>query len=127
MADQTHEIDAVNGPVLSSGYSETNFRNTLKYLIPKIATDNRLIEIANGEGFEAVAATYDGDGVVTTATVKWPDGSAGVFTTTVKNTDFLVPDAFTITHVDSGKTVTQATVTRDADGNVTVKPAMTVT
>ena len=76
--------------------------------------------------YEATSVTFDADQVVTTATVKWPDGSAGVFTRTAKDDEFLAVDAYTLTHTDSGKTVVQAGVTRDADGAVTVKPALTV-
>ena len=89
-------------------------------------TDDLLKEWTAGEDFELTAATYDADNVITTATAKWPDGSAGVFTTTNKNVTWLAIDAFTITHTVAGKTVTQAAVTRDASGNVTVKPALTV-
>ncbi len=90
------------------------------------ATDARLKEWVSGEDYEITAATYDSDGVPTTATVKWPDGSAGTFTTTTKNRTWLAVDAYTISHTASGKTVTQATVTRDGNGQVTVKPALTV-
>lgn len=79
-----------------------------------------------GEAYEATSITRDSDGVVTTATVAWPDGSAGTFTTTTKNTTWLAVDAFTVTHTDSGKTVTQAAVTRNSAGEVTTKPALTV-
>ena len=89
-------------------------------------TDARLKEWTEAGAYEATAISFDADGVVTTATVKWPDGSAGVFTTVTKNTTWLAVDAYTITHTVSGLTVTQAAVTRDADGNVTTKPALTV-
>lgn len=82
---------------------------------------------AEGELYETTAVTWDSDGVVSSATVKWPDGSAGTFTRTSKNATWLAIDAYTITHALSGQTVTQAAVTRDAaTGNVTVKPALTV-
>lgn len=89
-------------------------------------TNNVLIGWTEGELYELTAVTWDTDGVPTTATVKWPDGSTGTFTTTNKNTTWLAIDAYTITHADSGKTVTQAAVTRDANGNITIKPALTV-
>ena len=76
--------------------------------------------------YEATAITFDADQVVTTATVAWPDGSAGTFTTVTKNTTWSAVDAYTISHTDSGLTVVQDAVTRDADGNVTTKPALTV-
>ena len=92
-------------------------------------SDEQLIEWTAGEDFELLSITYDGTstGVIATATVLWPDGSVGTFTTTTINTTWEAIDAFTITHADSGKTVTQAAVTRNADGNVTVKPPLSVT
>lgn len=90
------------------------------------ATDEVLKGWTEGGLYELTAATYDSDNVITTATAKWPDGSAGTFTTTTKNSTWLAIDAFTITHTDSSKTVTQAAVTRDSEGNITVKPALTV-
>lgn len=81
-----------------------------------------------GGAYEMTAVTYDGTypTVVASATVKWPDGSAGTFTTDTINTTWLAVDAFHITHTTSGKTVTQTAVTRNADGNITAKPALTV-
>lgn len=105
-----------------SDYSRQEFINTLEYLIPKITTDLQLKELVMNGGYAMTAINYDSDKVITTASVIWPDGSAGVFTTTVKNTEFLEVDAFTITHVDSGKTVTQPAVTRDSDGDWTAIP-----
>lgn len=86
----------------------------------------RLLEWAMGEAYELTNLTLDSDGVVSSATAKWPDGSAGVFSTTLKNSNFLTVDAYTITHVGTGKTVTQSAVTRDSNGNVTIKPALTI-
>jgi hypothetical protein len=58
--------------------------------------------------------------------VTWPDGSGGTYTRTAKNATWLTVDAYTITHTVSGKTVTQAAVTRDSSGFVTVTPALTI-
>jgi hypothetical protein len=85
-----------------------------------------LVAWAEAEAFEATSVTRDSDGVPSSAVVKWPDGSAGAFTRTAKDTTFLAVDAFTVSHTASGKTVTQASVTRDALGNITTKPALTV-
>lgn len=85
-----------------------------------------LKEWTEAGAYEVSAATLDSDGLITTGTVKWPDGSAGTFTTTTKNSTWIAIDAYTITHTNSGKTVTQTAVTRDANGNVTAKPALTV-
>lgn len=81
---------------------------------------------AEGGDYEATSITRDSDGVVTTATVKWPDGSAGTYTMTAKNSTWLCADSYTISHSDSGQTVTQASVSRNAAGEVTTKPALTV-
>lgn len=88
--------------------------------------DETLKEWTTAEAFEVTSLTRDADGVVTTATVKWPDGSAGTFTTTTKNTTWIAIDAFTITHAASSKTVTQAAVTRNANGAIVTKPALSV-
>lgn len=64
--------------------------------------------------------------LVSTATGTWPDGSAGTFTATTTNSTWRAIDAFTITHTNSGKTVTQSAVTRDTQGRVTTLPALTV-
>ena len=79
-----------------------------------------------GNCYTLTSATRDSDGVITTATVSWPDGSSGTFTTTSKNAIWLVIDSYTITHVDSGLTATQPLVTRDANGNIVAQPAITV-
>lgn len=76
--------------------------------------------------YSVISATRDSDGVITTATVSWPDASTGTFTRTAKNAIWLVIDAYTVTHSASGKTVTQAAVTRDSNGNITAKPSPTV-
>ena len=90
------------------------------------ATASVLKGWAEGGDYELTAVTVDSDEVITTATVKWPDGSAGTFTTTTKNSTWLAVDAYTISHTDSSQTVTQAAVTRNANGTVTTKPALTV-
>lgn len=89
-------------------------------------TDAILKEWVEGEDYELTAITRNGDGVVTSATAKFPDGSAGTFDTTTVNSTWKAIDAYTISHDSSGKTVTQAAVTRDSDGNVITKPALTV-
>lgn len=78
--------------------------------------------------YQLTAITYDATytTVVSTATVVWPDGSAGTYATDTINATFAAVDAYHITHTASGKTVTQAAVTRNTDGGVTAKPALTV-
>lgn len=89
-------------------------------------SDQVLVEWVGAELFRVTSVTRDDDGVVTSADVEWPDASAGLFTTTTKNVTWLAIDAFTVSHADSGKTVTQSAVTRDANGNVTAQAAASV-
>lgn len=92
------------------------------------ATAQLLKQWTEAEAYEATSITYSTTypDVVSTATVKWPDGSAGTFTATTINSTFIAIDAYTLSHVDSGKTVTQAAVTRNTAGQITTKPALTV-
>lgn len=78
------------------------------------------------EAYTLTSATYNVNGVMTSATVGWPDGSSGTYTATTINSTFNVADAWTITHAASGATYTQAAVTRDSNGNITAQPAITV-
>lgn len=94
----------------------------------EIDLDSLLKQWTEAEAFEITSATYDAtyNTVISTGVVKWPDSSAGTFTTTDINEDWWAIDAFTITHTTGSKTVTQTAVTRNANGSVTVKPALTV-
>lgn len=89
-------------------------------------SDEVLKAWTEGECYQMTLITWDSDNVISGASVVWPDGSAGTFTRTTKNSTWLAVDAYTITHTDSGQTVTQAAVTRDGDGNITAKPALTI-
>lgn len=115
--------------------------NDLLVIVDSSETDNRKITVNEffrviendqlkawtaSEAYTVTSATRDSDGVITTASIVWPDASTGTFTRTTKNATFLTIDAYTATHTDSGKTVTQAAVTRDASGNVTAQPALSV-
>lgn len=93
-----------------------------------LATDQQLISWTESAAYELTAITYHGTytTVVATATAKWPDGSAGTWTATTIDATWEAVNAYTISHTLSGKTVTQAAVTRNADGNITAKPALTV-
>lgn len=74
-----------------------------------------------------VSPTRNSDGLVTAATVIWPDGSEGTFTGVADGT-WKAYASFMVTHVSSGKTVSQPAVTRDETyGYVTNQPALTVT
>lgn len=116
---------AANAAVVNAPLGELDAAiATLTASVPATAT--LLKEWTEAEAYELTAITRTADGVVSSATVKWPDGSAGVFTATTINPTWLGIDAYTITHALDGKTVTQSAVTRDTDGNVITKPALTV-
>lgn len=72
--------------------------------------------------------TRDSNGAATSAPVIWPDGTVGTYTATTVSTAFPgAVDAYTITYGSPAtKTYTQPAVTRDANGAVTVRPALTV-
>lgn len=88
--------------------------------------DDQLVSWTAGKNYEPLVITRDSEGRVTSMTVLWPDDSTGVYTSTNYNVIHEVYDGFTITHVSSVKTITQAAVTRNAEGAVTNKPALTV-
>jgi hypothetical protein len=90
------------------------------------ATAQLLKAWSESESFEMTSITRNADGIVTSGTVKWPDSSAGTFTSDTINATWLAVDAYHIGHTASGKTVTQPAVTRDSTGAIVTKPALTV-
>lgn len=73
------------------------------------------------------AVTRDVNGAPTSAPVKWPDAITGTYTGTPSATFPGSIDSYTITYGSPvTKTYTQPAVTRDASGNVTTQPAITV-
>jgi hypothetical protein len=72
--------------------------------------------------------TRDSNGAATSASVVWPDGTAGTYTATTLNSTFLgAVDGYTVTYGNPVRlTFTQPAVTRNASGAVTNRPAMTV-
>ena len=90
-----------------------------------IATASVLRAWAGAESFRASSITRNANGVITDATVTWPDGSGGTWETTrgnnaagsdVDDTDesrWYAPNTITITHTDSSQTVT-VTITRNS-------------
>lgn len=74
------------------------------------------------------AVTRDANGAATSAGVVWPDGTSGTYTATTVSVVFPgAVDAYTVTYAGSPtRTVTQPALTRDSNGAVTSRPAMTV-
>lgn len=85
---------------------------------------------ALAQAFRLVSATRDSNDAITTASVVWPDGSTGTFTTDTASSAFPgAIDAYHVTYVNvttGTKTVTQTAVTRNGNGAVTAQPALTV-
>lgn len=113
--------------VVANAINEVN-ANLIKITGGSTISGNQLIAWAESGAYQLSSITYHVTytNVVSTATVLWPDGSGGTFTATTINTTWEAIDAYTITHSLSSKTVTQSAVTRNSDGNVTVKPNLSV-
>lgn len=70
--------------------------------------------------------TYDSDDVLTGATVTWPDGSSGTYTTLTVDSEHLVPSSFTVSHTNGGLTATQGLIVRNDAGNIVTNAGITV-
>jgi hypothetical protein len=84
---------------------------------------------AYAEAYQLVSATRDVNGAIITASIAWPDGATGVFTTDTASIAFPGSiDAYHVTYIlgSTSFTVTQPLVTRDSNGAVTVQPAITI-
>lgn len=94
-----------------------------------ISGDTQLLGWAYAQAFRLASATRNANSAITTASVVWPDGATGTFTTDTASSLFPgAIDAYHVTHVFGGttKTITQTAVTRDAGGAVTAQPALTI-
>jgi len=80
------------------------------------------------QAFAITSATRNSNDVITTASIVWPNGATGTFTTDTINTTYNAIDAWHATHIlnSTTKTVTQATVTRNSNGAVTAQPIITI-
>lgn len=88
-----------------------------------------LMAWANEQNFQLVSVTRDANGTIASATIKWPDGTGGTFTTDLASAEFPgAIDAWRATYLgEATKTVVQAAVTRDANGSVIAQPDITIT
>lgn len=90
-------------------------------------SDRRLLEMAGAGAFQILDPVPDGNDIIATAPVLWPDGSPGVFTVLVANASFAAIDSWRVTHQLSGKTITQPAMSRSATGFPTSIPALQIT
>lgn len=89
-------------------------------------TPDELIEWTQTERYRIVSAETNATGHMKSATVRWPDGSMGEFTTLAFNSVHLAIDSFQITHPASGKRVFQPSLVRGSDGSVKSVPNLKV-
>lgn len=116
-------VALINQAVLDAQNSANNAENYYNSLIA-----SSLKDWAYSESFALISATRNADNVITSANIKWPDGTSGVFTATTINTTFNTIDAWSATYLGATtKTVIQAAVTRNKDGAVTAQPEITIT
>jgi hypothetical protein len=93
------------------------------------ALGEKLLAWAYASSFQLVSAIRDSNDAIVSASIVWPDGATGAFTTDIASVDFPgAIDAWHATYVNGSttKTVTQPVVSRDAGGAVTVQPAITI-
>jgi hypothetical protein len=90
------------------------------------SVDSIITDMILSERYRFIQPVWNAQGVLVSASVKWVDGSEGDFTSTQVNAEFLAVDAYTVTHDDSGLTLTQPAITRDALGQPTSIPTATI-
>ncbi|WP_269501120.1 hypothetical protein [Burkholderia sp. IMCC1007] len=98
-------------------------------IIVQSPLNQRLLQWAYSTSFRLVSATYDSNNALATASIVWPDGATGTFTTDVASTAFPgAVDAWHATYVQGSvtKTVTQPQVTRNSAGVITQQPTITI-
>lgn len=89
--------------------------------------ETELNEMLLNEIYGVLSTTINDDDVISSAVIQWQDGESGVVTMTDYNEDFTSYDGYNITYLGTpNKTLTQPTVTRDVDGNITIKPNKTI-
>ena len=102
-------------------------KNLVNVLIGK-NEDLDLLNWAYVQSFAITSATRNANDVITTASIRWPDGATGTFTADTINATFNAIDAWHATHILNAvtKTVTQTAVTRNSNGAVTAQPVITI-
>lgn len=90
-------------------------------------TDETLVSWTQAEAWSVQSVTRDSNGIVESAAVVWPDGSAGDFNTLEVDEEWLAVDSYAVSHSLSGKVAVQPPVVRDSStGQVVEQPAMQV-
>jgi hypothetical protein len=86
----------------------------------------RLLQTLRNCNFKYVAISRDLNGLISSSSVLWEDGSDGTITFGDYNAAAIAYDSFSVTHVNSGLKAVQGKVTRDADYLITDKPKISI-
>lgn len=90
-------------------------------------SDDQLILWVESEQIRILSVdSYNADGQMVSASVRWPDKTLGRYSTIRFNSAHKAVDSYQVSHTASGRRVFQPTVTRDADGNIIATPNMKV-
>lgn len=96
-----------------------------------LTAEKDIIAWTLAQAFTVVSATRDVNDAIVSASILWPDGATGTFTTDTASTEFPgAIDAYNVTYVPvTGPTVTvtQMAVTRNSSGAVIDQPLLIVT
>ncbi|MFM0058503.1 hypothetical protein PQR64_23055 [Paraburkholderia phytofirmans] len=134
-ADTAHEI--VHGDSTTTVPTEGGPVRSISKLVADnqalidaaLGLNQRLLQWAYATSFQLVSVTRDINSAIVTASIVWPDGGTGIFTTDTASTTFPgAIDAWHATYVNGSvsHTITQPAVTRDVSGAVTAQPAVTI-
>jgi hypothetical protein len=88
------------------------------------AISERLIAWTLGQLWSYTSISRDVDGVLTSASVRWPDNTVGTLTRTAKDATWQAVTSFTVSY--NALTVTQSAITFDVNGNLATRPRPTV-
>ncbi|CAB3731527.1 hypothetical protein LMG22037_05621 [Paraburkholderia phenoliruptrix] len=125
----TQAVSASAASASAAAASASSASSTVGTALAALLPQN-LLEWAYSSAFRLVSATRDANEAIVTASIVWPDGGTGTFTTDTASTAFPgAIDAWHATYVNGNvtHTVTQPAVTRDSNGAVTAQPAITIT
>jgi hypothetical protein len=123
----TPALGGPGGPMNSQAQALLNRTAALSTQMAS-ANSSTLSGWAYTQTFQLVSATRDANSAIISASIVWPDGITGVFTTDVASVEFPgAIDAWHATYAGTpAKLITQPAVTRDVNGAVTAQPAITI-
>jgi len=119
---------AISANTAEIAAAESEAQATIAVETVGASSNSQILGWAYVQSFSVISATRNANNVITTASIVWPNGATGTFTTDTINTTFNAIDAWHATHILGvvTKTVTQTAVTRNASGAVTAQPAITL-